>query len=153
MNLLKADFFDKLKKQRNRLLIIFIVLVMLFMAVYFFSFYLNILWISMLIGVFAVIICVLFFYGLIFDKNKLLKLYNDVLKGITQEDSYTFKNYDGITEHDGVRLIRLICTFEDDNEIFERTLYFLTDLPYPQLKEGQQIQVETHRNIIINIKD
>ena len=107
----------------------------------------------MLIGIFAVIISVFYYYGLIFDKNKLLKLYNGVLEGITQKDTYTFKKADDFTEHDGVRLLRLICTFEDDGEVFERTLYFISDIPYPHLEEGQKIQVETHRNIIINIED
>ena len=43
--------------------------------------------------------------------------------------------------------------FVDENEEFERTLYFLTALKYPELKENQVIKVTTHQNIIINIED
>ena len=153
MSLLEKDFFDNLRKKRNNFLILFIAVIVVFLAAYVFSFYLNVLWVSILIGIFAVIISVLYHYSLIYDKNKLLKFYDSVLNGITQKDTYTFKKTDDLTEHDGVRLLRLICTFEDDGEVFERTLYFLSDLPHPTLKEGQKIKVETHRNIIINIED
>ncbi len=153
MTLINKDFFIELRKKRNKLLALFIALTVLFLIAYISSFYFNILWISMFIGIFAVIISVLYYYTLIYDKNKLLKFYNDVLNGITQKDTYVFKKTDELTEHDGVRLLRLICTFEDDGEVFERTLYFLSDIPHPTLIEGQKIQVETHRNIIINIEE
>ncbi len=153
MNLLKEDFFEKLRKKRNMLMIIFIILALVFLTAYIFSFYINILWVSILTGVLSVIILVLFYYGLIFDKNKLLKLFKNVNSGIYQEDTYFFKKFDDYTEHDGVRLLRVICTFNDENEVFERTLYFLCALPYPDLTEGQKIKVKTHQNIIINIED
>ncbi len=153
MNLLKEDFFENLTKKRNTLLIVFCVLTLVLLAAYVLSFYINILWVSILVGIVAVVFLVLFYYGLIFDKNKLIKLYKNINSGIYQEDTYLFKSFDDLTEHDGVRLIRVICTFNDENEVFERTLYFLSDLPYPSLEEGQQIKVKTHQNIIINIED
>ncbi len=153
MNLLDKDFFLNLRNRRNTLLIVFIILTVILTATYILSFLLNNLWLSMGIGVVSVTVLVLFFYGLIFDKNKLLKFYSGLMNGITQEDTYTFIKTDDITEHDGVRLLRLLCSFEDSGEVFERTLYFLCDLPHPALEHGQKIKVKTHRNIIVNIED
>ena len=153
MNLLDKDFFYKLRNKRNSFLIVFVILTIIFTIAYVMSFMFNNLWLSIGLGVISVIVLVLFFYTLIFDKNKLLKFYRDVMNGITQEDIYTFTKIDGETEHDGVCLLRLICTFDDDGETFERTLYFLCDLPHPTLESGQKIKVKTHRNIIINIED
>lgn len=153
MNLLDEQFFIKLKKQRNVYLTIFFVLALIFVIGYVLSFLTNILAISLAVGIIGVIGLVLFYCGLILDKNKLLKLYKNINMGITQEDEYTFKRFDDETEHDGVKLIRLICSFTDENEEFERTLYFLTALNYPELKENQFIKVKTHQNIIINIED
>ena len=153
MNLLNEVFFDELRTKRNVFLILFLILFIVFTAIYIFTFFLNTLWISLVAGIIEVIVLVLFYYGTIFDKIKLLKLYRNILTGITQEDSYFFKKTDDFTVHDGVRLLRLICTFKDDGEIFERTLYFLSDLEHPTLKEGQKIKVRTHQNIIVNIED
>ncbi len=153
MNLLNEQFFIKLKKQRNVNLIIFAVLTIIFIIGYALSFLTNLLAVSLAVGIIGVIGLVLFYCGLILDKNKLLKLYKNINMGITQEDEYTFKRFDDETEHDGVKLIRLICSFTDENEEFERTLYFLTALKYPDLKENQLIKVKTYQNIIINIED
>ncbi len=153
MNLLDEQFFIQLKKKRNANLIIFLILFAIFITGYALSFLTNILAISLIIGIVGVIGLTLFYCGLIFDKNKLLKLYNNIKTGITQTDEYTFKRFDDETEHDGVKLIRIICSFTEDNEEFERTLYFLTDLKYPELKENQLIKVTTHQNIIIKIED
>ena len=153
MNLLNEQFFIKLKKQRNVNHTIFLILSLIFIIGYGLSFLTNILAISLVIGIVGVIALVLFYCGLILDKNKLLKLYKNINMGITQEDEYTLKRFDDETEHDGVKLIRLICSFKDENEEFERTLYFLTALKYPQLEENQLIKVKTHQNIIINIED
>ncbi len=153
MNLLDKNFFEKLKKQRNRNLIIFFILFVIFVACYAVSFYSNLLAVSLSVGIIEVIILVLYYYGAIFDKNKLLKLYKNINQGIAQEDTYTFKKFDDETEHDGVKLIRLICSFTDENEEFDRTLYFLQAIPYPELKENQSITVKTYQNIIINIED
>lgn len=153
MNLLQEDFFISLRKKRNILLIVFIFCVIVLASTYFYSFTFNTLWIPLLIGIASVIFLVLFYYGAIYDKSKLLKFQKSVLTGITQEDSYTFERTDDITEHDGIRLLRLLCTFVDDGETFNRTLYFLADLPHPELIEGSVIKVKTHRNIIINIED
>ena len=153
MNLLNESFFNDLSKKKSICLAIFFILCIVFLGLYVFSFYFNILWIPMIIGISSVIVLVLFYYGLIFDKSKLLKFYKSVHTGITQEDTYLFKSTDDFTEHDGLRLLRLICTFDSDGETFERTLYFLRDLEYPTLKEGQQIKVRTHQNIIVNIED
>ncbi len=153
MNLLQKNFFEHLRKKRNIFLCVFIIFSVALLALYIYSFTFNKLWITMLIGISSVIFLVLFYYGAIFDKNKLLKFYNSVFLGITQDDSYVFEKTDDVTEHDGVRLLRLLCTFEDDGEVFNRTLYFLSDLPYPELKEGSVIKVKTHRNIIIYIED
>lgn len=152
MNLIKEDFFDNLRKKRNFFLIIFFALCVVFLGAYVLSFYLNILWVSILTGIFAVIVLVLFYYGLIFDKSKLLKLYKNINSGIFQEDTYYFKKTDDFTEHDGVQLLRLICTFEDEGEVFERTLYFICAQGYPTLTEGQKIKVKAHQNIIIDIE-
>lgn len=153
MNLLDEKFFKKLKKQRNRNLVIFLVLSVFFIAFYIVSFYYNLLAVSLSVGIIEVIILVLFYYGTIFDKSKLLKLYKNINRGITQEDSYIFKKYDDETEHDGVKLIRLVCSFTDDGEEFERTLYFLQDLPHPALEKNQSMKVKTYQNIILNIED
>lgn len=153
MNLLNEQFFIKLKKQRNVNLTIFIVFALIFIVGYSLSFLTNILAISLAVGIIGVAGLVLFYCGLILDKNKLLKLYKNINMGITQEEQYTFKRFDDETEHDGVKLIRLICSFTDENEEFERTLYFLTALKYPELKENQVIKVKTHQNIIIDIED
>lgn len=153
MNLLDKNFFLNLRNRRNTLLIVFIILAVILTATYILSFLLNNLWLSIGVGIMSVVVLVLFFYGLIFDKNKLLKFYSGLMNGITQEDIYTFIKTDDVTEHDGVRLLRLICSFEDDGEVFERTLYFLCDLPHPTLESGQKVKVKTHRNIIINIED
>lgn len=153
MNLLDEQFFLKLKKQRNTYLAIFLVLSLIFIIGYGLSFLTNILAVSLAVGIIGIIALVLFYCGLILDKNKLLILYNNINTGITQKDEYTFKRFDDETEHDGVKLIRIICSFTDENEEFERTLYFLTALKYPELKENQIIKVTTHQNIIINIED
>ncbi len=153
MNLLDEQFFIKLKKQRNVNLIIFTVLSIIFIIGYALSFLTNLLAVSLTVGIIGITALVLFYCGFILDKNKLLKLYKNINEGICQEDTYTFKRFDDETEHDGVKLIRLICSFTDENEEFERTLYFLTALKYPQLKENQTIKVKTHQNIIINIED
>ena len=153
MNLLDEQFFIQLKKKRNVNLIIFLILSAIFIVGYALSFLTNILLVSLAIGIVGVICLTLFYCGLIFDKNKLLKLYKNINTGITQTDEYTFKRFDDETEHDGVKLIRVICSFTEDNEEFERTLYFLTDLKYPELKENQLIKVTTHQNIIIKIED
>lgn len=152
MNLLNKNFFDELRKKRNIFLILFFILFIIFTCLYVFTFFLNTLWISITTGIIEVVFLVLFYYGTVFEKNKLLKLYKSISTGITQEDTYFFKRTDDFTEHDGVRLLRLICTFEDDSEVFERTLYFLSALEYPTLEEGQKIKVRTHQNIIVNIE-
>lgn len=153
MNLLNKDFFKKLKKQRGINLTIFFALLVLFIACYALSFYTDLLAVSLAVGIIEVIVLVLFYYGAIFDKNKLLKLYKNINQGITQEDAYTFKKYDDETEHDGVKLIRLICSFTDEGEEYQRTLYFLQALPHPKLEENHIIKVKTYQNIILNIED
>ncbi len=153
MNLFNEDFFVKLKKKKSTLVLIFIALCILFTTLYVLSFLTNQLYISIITGAVSVIVLVLFYYGLIFDKAKLIKLYKNINQGICQEESYTFNEFDGPTEHDGVKLIRLMCSFTDENEIFERTLYFVEELPHPTLKKGQTIKVKTYQNIILNIED
>jgi len=151
MNLFSDVFFKETEKKRNRLLAVFIVLCILCAALYTGSFFFGNLYISLAVGICSVVFLVLFFYGLIYEKNKLLKLNKSLISGITQSNTYTFERLDGFTEHDGVKLLRLICSFTDEGEVFERTLYFLCALPYPELKQGQQLTVTTHRNIIVNI--
>lgn len=153
MNLLDNDFFIKLKKKRNINLIVFFIITIFFCCAYVLSFYSNNLLISIAVGIASVVLLVLYYYGFIFDKIKLIKLYKNILNGITQEDSYTFKKFDDETEHDGVKLLRVICSFTDDNEEFERTLYFLKALPYPELSQGKKIKVKTYQNIILDIED
>ena len=152
MNLISKDFFIDLNKKRDKLMLIYILLFLFFAICYCISFIFNIIFIPIAWGIISVVSLVLFYYGLIFDKNKLLKLYKNIQSGITQEDNYCFIKYDGSTEHDGVRLTRLICTFTDDNETFERTLYFLSDLPSPELESGADIKVKTYQNIIVDIE-
>ncbi|MBE7092365.1 MAG: hypothetical protein E7365_04225 [Clostridiales bacterium] len=153
MNLLDNEFITKTKKQRNINLILFFLLLTLFFICYIFSFYTNNLIISLIVGIVGIIALVLFYYGLIFDKSKLLKLHKNINNGIFQEDTYIFKRYDDETEHDGVCLLRVICSFTDENEEFERTLYFLKAVSHPDLTEGQKIKVKTYQNIILYIED
>jgi hypothetical protein len=153
MNLLDEQFFHNLKKKKNTATCIFIILCLLFTTAYVLSFFSNLLYVSVLTGIIAVVILVLFYYALVFDKVKLLKLYKNINSGIYQEDSFVFNEYDGPTEHDGVKLIRLTCTFTEDNETFDRTLYFIEAVPSPTLEKGQIIKVKTYQNIILNIED
>ena len=78
MNLLDEQFFIKLKKQRNVNLTIFLIFSLIFIIGYGLSFLTNILAISLVIGIVGVIALVLFYCGLILDKNKLLKLYKNI---------------------------------------------------------------------------
>ena len=151
MNLFPEEFFKKIRRSRNILLGIFIALSIIFCGLYIASFFSGNLYVSLATGISAVIVLVLFFYGLVYEKNKLIKLQKSLNKGITQNDTYTFESFDDFTEHDGVKLLRLLCSFSDEGETFERTLYFLCALPYPQLHQGQTISVKTHQNIIVNI--
>ena len=151
MDLIVDGFFDSLKKKRRIYLLVYALLTLAFTFAYVFSFRFNVLYAPLLIGASGVITLVLFYYGLIFDKSKLIKLNKNMSVGIRQNDTYRFSSLDGDTEHDGIRLVRLLCTFEDEGEAFERTLYFLKDLPYPTLSEGQEIRVETYQNIILRI--
>lgn len=152
MNLISETYFEKLKKSRVILSIVFILLLIACGIAYYFSFFSNNLYISIATGVFSVILLALFFYGLIYEKSKLLKLYANISSGIYQQDTYFFKRFDELTEHDGVKLMRVICCFYEEGEEFDRTLYFLPYLPYPQLKENQMINVKTHQSIILNIE-
>ncbi len=152
MNLISEAYFEKLKKSRSILLLIFFVLLAVCLGLYYFSFYSNSLYVSLFAGIASVILLALFFYGFIFEKSKLLKLYAGISSGIYQEDTYFFKKLDGLTEHDGVKLMRVICCFYEESEEFDRTLYFLSCLPYPELKDNQMITVKTYQNIILNIE-
>ena len=147
------DYFEKLERKRNKLLIIFFVLLLACFIGYIFSFTSGKLYVSLIVGIVSAIVCVFYYYAYIFAKNKLLKLYKSISSGIFQEDTFIFDSFDGDTEHDGVELIRVKAKYADSDEDFERTLYFIKVLPVPPLKSGDRIEVKTYQNIIISIKD
>ena len=93
-----------------------------------------------------------FYFLTVFEPQKLLKLYRNIRKGITQEDTYRFEADEEDTEHDGVRLHRIRASFNDNDQTFDRTLYFIAALPHPPLTPGTQITVKTYQNIILDIE-
>ncbi len=151
MNLLDVSFFQLTNKKHTLFLTLFFILCVISAAGYGFSFLSGNVYISLACGIAAVTICILFYYLTVFEKQKLLKLYKNIHRGITQEDTYIFDSTDGETEHDGVRLQRLRVSFKDDGQFFDRTLYFIEALPHPKLTPGQQIHVKTYQNIILDI--
>lgn len=151
MNILDISFFEKTDKKFTLYLILFFILCLAAAVGYGLSFLSGNLYISLVVGIAAVTVCVLFYYIAVFKHQKRMKLYKNIRRGITQEDTFRFERFDGKTEHDGVGLIRLIASFEDDGQTFDRTLYFIEALPHPELKTGQKIAVKTYQNIILDI--
>ncbi len=151
MQLLPSDKIKKIENATMRNLMIFIFICIAFALLYAFSFTLDNLLISIACGVIGVIISLVFYYALVHENLKLVKLFKDVHQGISQEETYTFVCGDLFTEHNGLRLNSINTTYVDEGEIFERTLYFVTALDKPTLKEGQTFVARTFRNIIIEI--
>ena len=151
MQLLSVERVKKIEDKQARNLLILIFMCVLFAAIYGFSFTLDNLIISIAIGVAGVTLCLVFYYACVYESAKLVRLFKDIRQGISQEETYTFVNNDIFTEHNGVRLNSINTTYSDAGEIFERTLYFVTVLEYPSLKEGQVFTAHTFRNIIIEI--
>ncbi|GEM_PF-2569586 len=152
MNLLDASFFQKTQKKHTFFTVLFFVLCCLCAVGYGFSFLSGNLYISIAAGIASVTICVLFYFLTVFEPQKLLKLYRNIRKGITQEDTYRFEADEEDTEHDGVRLHRIRASFNDNDQTFDRTLYFIAALPHPPLTPGTQITVKTYQNIILDIE-
>ncbi len=153
MNLINKDFFANKEKKMSFKVIILLIIITVFLVAYIYSFKANVFWISLLIGVAGVSAALVYYYLVIFQDKKLLKLYKNISSGIFQEDEYTFDCFEELTEHDGVMLRRVRAVFVSDGQTFERTLYFLHALPYPKLQKGQKIHVRTYQNIITYIKD
>lgn len=155
MELLSGETVKKIENKLSRNLVVFCFICVLFLVAYAFSFTLDNLIISILCGVIGVIVSLIFYYAFVFEHLKLVSFFKDVKQGITQEETYTFVSNDIFTEHDGLRLNSINVTYIDEDETFERTLYFICALEFPQLKEGQTFVARTFRNTIteINIKD
>lgn len=152
MNLLDASFFQKTQKKYTLFTVLFFVLCCLCAAGYGLSFLSGNLYVSIAAGIASVTICVFFYYLAVFESQKLLKLYRNIHKGITQKDTCRFEADEEDTEHDGVRLHRIRASFDDDEQVFNRTLYFIAALPHPTLTSGTQITVKTYQNIILDIE-
>lgn len=151
MQLLSGEKIKKIENKSSRNLIIFIAICALFITLYAFSFTLDNLLISIAVGVIGVIVCLVFYYSAVYEHLKLVKLFKDVNEGIFQEETYTFVSNDIFTEHDGLRLNSISVTYIENDETFERTLYFVSTLDKPELKAGQTFVARTFRNIIIEI--
>ncbi len=152
MSLIDDSFFIKLEKKHSVSLVVFFVLIAICVTCYVISFYSANLFVSLGVGIASVTICILFYYGNVFEKQRLLRLRRDISCGLAQEDSYVFDKLDGATEHDGVRLMRVRAFYPGQDNDYDRTLYFIEALPYPELHKGQKITVKTYRNIITDIE-
>jgi len=153
MDLLDKGYFLTLEKKLTVKTVIFLIICVLCLVGYIYSFTFGLLYASMLAGVAGVIICILYYYLAIFEIKHLVKLNRNIAMGISQEDTFVFEKLDGETEYDGVRLTRLLTSYTGDDELFERTLYFISALPHPTLEVKQKITVRTYRNIIIEMKE
>lgn len=154
MKLINSKTVTQSKKSTNVFTCGFILLILLMTAVYIISFYSDKLYISVICGILAVILCSAYFFLFLFSKTKHNRLYREILNGLSQKDNFIFLGYDGETEENGVPLIRVNAEYtSEDGETYVRTLYLIVALPSPDLKANKEYVFTTHRNIIIGIEE
>lgn len=151
MKLYAAEDIRKNRKKLTVSLIVFFAILAAALALYAYSFVSGVFWIPFVTGLAGAVVSILFYFLVVFEKAKLSHFFDSAARGITQTDTYRFESFDGLTEHDGVRLMSVKALFEDEGQTFDRSLYFLDVLPYPDLKKGDVITVTTHQNVIIEL--
>ncbi len=153
MNILSKKNYDLISKKHNRGLILFFAFLLLGIVGYIISFKSGILFVSLVVGVLAVIICSAIYFSAVFEYEKLIKLFKNSKIGINQEERYTFIKFDGETERDGIKLSRITAKYTNENEEYERTLYSVKALPFVELKTLAEYTFTTYQNIIISVKE
>lgn len=154
MELINSKTVSQAKKSLNLFLCGFILLLALATAGYILSFYSDKLYVSVICGISAVIVCSAYFFLFLFSKLKHNRLYREILTGLSQKDRFVFKGLDGETEENGVPLVRVNAEYtSDDGETYIRTLYLVRALDRPRLKKETEYLFTTHRNVIIRIEE
>ncbi len=161
----KEEYFTQAKKQKDKFLIIFFVLLAVYIAISAtcMVFYLRLPYQSPDITTIKIVHYVitaitgggLFFYMMVVFKraNKYYKLLRNMKTGIKETSTGSFFEYDEtLQEKDGVDCKSLV--FLEWNkykkDIFERKVLVLYDKPFPEFNEKDNVRFITQGNILIS---